>query len=153
MSRSPEGYGSGASGLIHLAAKGVEKTTNDLSLSLLTYRTGFGGLRLVVASFLSTVTHRGQYDTPVLSQPFSRVRNHLFYTRDKVNKIQSWGRLSGEEGSGMEVRLGVGLGLGIIIEASQTIPIDHIGTMLMRRRRSIRYIITTVYSSTSSTEI
>ena len=36
MSRSPEGYGSsGASGLIHLAAKGVEKTTNDLSLSLL----------------------------------------------------------------------------------------------------------------------
>ena len=34
MSRSPEGYGSGASGLIHLAAKGVEKTTNDLSLSL-----------------------------------------------------------------------------------------------------------------------
>ena len=35
MSRSPEGYGSGALGLIHLAAKGVEKTTNDLSLSLL----------------------------------------------------------------------------------------------------------------------
>ena len=34
MSRSPEGYGSGASGLIHLAAKGVEKTTNDLSLSV-----------------------------------------------------------------------------------------------------------------------
>ena len=36
MSRSPEGYGSSASGLIHLAAKGVEKTTNDLSLSLTT---------------------------------------------------------------------------------------------------------------------
>ena len=33
MSRSPEGYGRGASGLIHLATKGVEKTTNDLSLS------------------------------------------------------------------------------------------------------------------------
>ena len=32
MSRSPEGYGSGASGLIHLTAKGVEKITNDLSL-------------------------------------------------------------------------------------------------------------------------
>ena len=36
MSRSPEGYGSGASG-IHLAAKGVEKTTNDLSLSITLY--------------------------------------------------------------------------------------------------------------------
>ena len=35
LSQSPEGYGSGASGSIHLAAKGlgVEKTTNDFSLS------------------------------------------------------------------------------------------------------------------------
>ena len=29
---SPEGYGSGASGLIHLATKGLGKTTNDPSL-------------------------------------------------------------------------------------------------------------------------